>query len=341
MTHFDTMKYTDLSYEDSCDSGFELSFKSESSEFTEDRSDYFEFDSDISPKKTETYNRDLYEKFNSAFHGSLVELDRRITTPGMRENYAETLHCKRDLFDKHEEMEFFYPLNSDQTKTSTPVKNEKEKPKRRYATGRNRVSRAKSPTQIMKIKRVRRLKANDRERNRMHMLNEALERLRCVLPTFPEDTKLTKIETLRFAHNYIYALSQAVNEIEKYSNAEDNITVNVGNMIVSISKHGNSITSKNLEQKTGNAVVTSGSITNASFMQDYHASAISSPESLNGDHQGFGYSNDTVAYHNNTGYECSSGPIYEAYSGAMLNNNYNNVYDYNNYIKSSLIELNH
>lgn len=50
------------------------------------------------------------------------------------------------------------------------------------------------------------MKANDRERNRMHMLNDALEKLRLALPTFPEDTKLTKIETLRFAHNYIYAL---------------------------------------------------------------------------------------------------------------------------------------
>lgn len=37
-----------------------------------------------------------------------------------------------------------------------------------------------------------------------------LERLRLTLPTFPEDTKLTKIETLRFAHNYIFAMSQIV-----------------------------------------------------------------------------------------------------------------------------------
>jgi Helix-loop-helix DNA-binding domain len=38
----------------------------------------------------------------------------------------------------------------------------------------------------------------------------SIERLRLTLPTFPEDTKLTKIETLRFAHNYIFALSQIV-----------------------------------------------------------------------------------------------------------------------------------
>lgn len=54
------------------------------------------------------------------------------------------------------------------------------------------------------------MKANDRERNRMHMLNDALEKLRLALPTFPEDTKLTKIETLRFAHNYIFALEQVL-----------------------------------------------------------------------------------------------------------------------------------
>nr|CAD7590793.1 unnamed protein product [Timema genevievae] len=61
------------------------------------------------------------------------------------------------------------------------------------------------------------MKANDRERNRMHMLNDALDRLRRVLPTFPEDTKLTKIETLRFAHNYIWALSETVRMIQNTS----------------------------------------------------------------------------------------------------------------------------
>uniref|UniRef100_A0A182N8B2 BHLH domain-containing protein n=1 Tax=Anopheles dirus TaxID=7168 RepID=A0A182N8B2_9DIPT len=94
--------------------------------------------------------------------------------------------------------------------TSTPVKpagdGVEQKPKRKYAMGKSRITRNRSPTQVIRIKRVRRLKANDRERNRMHTLNEALERLRLTLPTFPEDTKLTKIETLRFAYNYIFSL---------------------------------------------------------------------------------------------------------------------------------------
>uniref|UniRef100_A0A182KEG9 BHLH domain-containing protein n=1 Tax=Anopheles christyi TaxID=43041 RepID=A0A182KEG9_9DIPT len=97
--------------------------------------------------------------------------------------------------------------------TSTPIKptgvdGTEQRPKRKYAMGKSRITRNRSPTQVMRIKRVRRLKANDRERNRMHTLNEALERLRLTLPTFPEDTKLTKIETLRFAYNYIYSLVQ-------------------------------------------------------------------------------------------------------------------------------------
>lgn len=94
------------------------------------------------------------------------------------------------------------------TQTSTPIKT--DKPKRKYAVGKNRMTRTRSPTQVMRIKKNRRMKANDRERNRMHMLNEALEKLRLALPTFPEDTKLTKIETLRFAHNYIFALEMVL-----------------------------------------------------------------------------------------------------------------------------------
>lgn len=71
----------------------------------------------------------------------------------------------------------------------------------------------------------------------MHMLNEALDKLRCVLPTFPEDTKLTKIETLRFAHNYIWALSQAMG-VAQPEQHQDAVTVSVGSVTVSIGSDG-------------------------------------------------------------------------------------------------------
>ncbi|XP_013134431.1 PREDICTED: basic helix-loop-helix neural transcription factor TAP [Papilio polytes] len=137
-------------------------------------------------------------------------------------------HARRRLFDD----EFGYifqdplePIKSFEDEllpgvdTSTPIKLKEKKskdrnePKRKYANGKNRVTRCKSPSQIMRIKRNRRMKANDRERNRMHMLNEALDRLRAALPAFPEDTKLTKIETLRFAHNYICALGRTLHAL--------------------------------------------------------------------------------------------------------------------------------
>lgn len=125
----------------------------------------------------------------------------------------------------HTTLDEFTPNLGMQTSTPLKAKNNQPKshdrkcasnlngtarPKRKYAVGKNRMTRSRSPSQVMRIKRTRRIKANDRERNRMHTLNEALERLRCALPTFPEDTKLTKIETLRFAHNYIFAMEQVL-----------------------------------------------------------------------------------------------------------------------------------
>ncbi|XP_055034525.1 neurogenin-1 [Misgurnus anguillicaudatus] len=75
---------------------------------------------------------------------------------------------------------------------------------------KRRRGRARNEATVHVVKKNRRMKANDRERNRMHNLNDALDALRSVLPAFPDDTKLTKIETLRFAHNYIWALSETI-----------------------------------------------------------------------------------------------------------------------------------
>ncbi|XP_057702226.1 neurogenic differentiation factor 4-like isoform X2 [Corythoichthys intestinalis] len=58
--------------------------------------------------------------------------------------------------------------------------------------------------------RARRVKANARERSRMHGLNDALENLRSIMPCHSKTQKLSKIETLRLARNYICALSAAL-----------------------------------------------------------------------------------------------------------------------------------
>ncbi|XP_059896503.1 neurogenic differentiation factor 1 [Gadus macrocephalus] len=78
------------------------------------------------------------------------------------------------------------------------------KPKRR---GPKEKKMTKSRMQRFKM---RRMKANARERNRMHGLNDALEGLRRVVPCYSKTQKLSKIETLRLAKNYIWALSEVL-----------------------------------------------------------------------------------------------------------------------------------
>ena len=72
---------------------------------------------------------------------------------------------------------------------------------------------------IQKFKQ-RRVKANTRERNRMHGLNDALDRLRTVVPCYSSTQKLSKIETLRLAKNYITALA----DILRTGVVPDNVT---------------------------------------------------------------------------------------------------------------------
>lgn len=58
--------------------------------------------------------------------------------------------------------------------------------------------------------RMRRVKANARERNRMHGLNEALDELRKHVPCQTKTQKLSKIETLRLARNYIRVMAETL-----------------------------------------------------------------------------------------------------------------------------------
>ncbi|PIO61303.1 Helix-loop-helix DNA-binding domain protein, partial [Teladorsagia circumcincta] len=57
-------------------------------------------------------------------------------------------------------------------------------------------------------RKLRRIKANGRERQRMHGLNDALDLLRQYIPITAQHQKLSKIETLRLARNYILALQR-------------------------------------------------------------------------------------------------------------------------------------
>ncbi|KAI8512364.1 uncharacterized protein LOC144922289 [Branchiostoma floridae x Branchiostoma belcheri] len=61
---------------------------------------------------------------------------------------------------------------------------------------------------------LRRLESNERERQRMHSINDAFQGLRDVIPHVNADRKLSKIETLTLAQNYIVALTGIVCKLQ-------------------------------------------------------------------------------------------------------------------------------
>ncbi|XP_043917894.1 neurogenin-2 [Protopterus annectens] len=137
---------------------------------------------------------------------------------------SESADCKEQ--NEGLELSEFSPdqtflLSSESEMEMSPEKKTREQDCKRRSRGRNNKC-SKTPETLLKVKKSRRVKANNRERNRMHNLNAALDSLREVLPTFPEDAKLTKIETLRFAYNYIWALTETLRLADQVSGVSEN-----------------------------------------------------------------------------------------------------------------------
>lgn len=202
----------------SFDSGYEKSFETSECHFKPRK---LVFDNSTDFYNNPAVTGELHEHLGNGFNTLPVE---HLVIPGLFDTSSNHSSRSGRTLVEHvinkappEDLEFT-PKLGDQT--STPSKKSsgesgddgpaEPRQKRKYAVGKNRMTRSRSPTQVVRIKKFRRLKANDRERNRMHTLNDALERLRVTLPQLPEETKLTKIEILRFAHNYIFALEQVL-----------------------------------------------------------------------------------------------------------------------------------
>ncbi|XP_022663040.1 protein dimmed-like isoform X2 [Varroa destructor] len=74
-------------------------------------------------------------------------------------------------------------------------------------------SRRRRTTLSARERNLRRLESNERERMRMHSLNDAFQALREVIPHVAMERKLSKIETLTLAKNYIMALTNVICDI--------------------------------------------------------------------------------------------------------------------------------
>ncbi|VEN53470.1 unnamed protein product [Callosobruchus maculatus] len=121
---------------------------------------------------------------------------------------------------------------------------------------------------------LRRLESNERERMRMHSLNDAFEQLREVIPHIKMERKLSKIETLTLAKNYIMALTNVicemrgeekhytfVQDVESDSNADMDSTPNIAidteptpTATVTREQNNNNMFQQNLESRPENVV---------------------------------------------------------------------------------------
>ncbi|ELT89043.1 hypothetical protein CAPTEDRAFT_98465, partial [Capitella teleta] len=65
------------------------------------------------------------------------------------------------------------------------------------------------------ISRKQRSAANQRERRRMVSLNTAFDQLRTRIPTFPHEKKLSRIQTLKYATEYIAVMAELLKDHPK------------------------------------------------------------------------------------------------------------------------------
>lgn len=200
------------------------------------------------------FSGDESSKFTTSFHQTNMS---GCTSPAS--SVLSTSPEKSYQHISRRDMALMSRVQEKEISTSTPATTPTSSPKKTGSPGqpRTRRTRKKSPTVVLRMKKFRRLKANDRERQRMHLLNAALERLRLVLPSMPQDQRLTKIETLRFAHNYIWALIQSVGVIKTLNSSnssiqslesdlgsidcqiiDGNYVVNVGNVRIVLDREG-------------------------------------------------------------------------------------------------------
>lgn len=106
---------------------------------------------------------------------------------------------------------------------------------------------------------LRRLESNERERMRMHSLNDAFEQLREVIPHIKMERKLSKIETLTLAKNYIMALTNVICDMrgeEKhytFQDADEDDSIDVDdNEMDDIETNNNNVFQENLQMNHSN-----------------------------------------------------------------------------------------
>eukprot|EP00062_Callorhinchus_milii_P016005 gi/632966851/ref/XP_007899647.1/ PREDICTED: neurogenic differentiation factor 2 [Callorhinchus milii] len=146
------------------------------------------------------------QKYSSWMEESDSEDDDKIGEEGSSENCElQDSQAEDGLSGIQENEEEETGLDEDEEGAEEEEEADEEDGTRPRKRGPKRRKMTKARMERFKL---RRQKANARERNRMHDLNSALDNLRKVVPCYSKTQKLSKIETLRLAKNYIWALSE-------------------------------------------------------------------------------------------------------------------------------------
>lgn len=125
-----------------------------------------------------------------------------------------------DDSNSQDEVRSFYE-NGDMPKLGeVPYRSEERRPEteeQRRSRKRSKASRKKA--QSFEEMQIQRVMANVRERQRTQSLNEAFASLRQIIPSLPSD-KLSKIQTLQLATQYIEFLYQILSNSDSTGNSD-------------------------------------------------------------------------------------------------------------------------
>ncbi|KAM7534200.1 hypothetical protein Aperf_G00000107570 [Anoplocephala perfoliata] len=161
--------------------------------------------------------------------------------------------------------------------------------------------------------RNRRARANDRERNRMHCLNHALEALRQRMPVFSANQRLSKIETLRLAKNYIRALTDILESGNGSGSGEtqpdslkmaltltEGLSQNTTNLVAGALKVSPRVLLQMQQKRTSSQGTSGDSVcddsSNSTMRPQETSSVVAGPEYYNSGHAFFPPSGQNICY---------------------------------------------
>lgn len=151
-------------------------------------------------------------KSSSHFHAS----DTKKTPSISNDCFSSTISSSENIVNVAESRLSLQPKNQITSSVFTKRSSKNQtKPNKRTLSTNERYSKLTS-TQLQ-----RRLIANARERSRVHALSNAFDALRCTIPSYSTEQKLSKLTILRVAINYINALVQVLNPAPSFEDQRD------------------------------------------------------------------------------------------------------------------------